>query len=94
MVDVARAGDVIIGGGPKDTGGVGDEGNPDEGDKSGKEVAAAKDLTEEDGAGPCGDDGDEEAEDGCFGEGKIVHGVYLLSVSQPSNIPNPGQVMW
>lgn len=90
MIDVAGAGNVVIGGGPKEAGGVGDEDDPDQSHYASKKVAATEDLAEEDGAGPCSDDGNEEAEDSCFSEGQIVHGIYMLSVSQPSNGPNPG----
>ena len=82
--------DIIIAGWPEEAGGLGDEGHPDEGDEAGKKVAAAEDLAKEDGANPCGYDGDEEAEDGGFSKGEIVHGICELSVSPLSNSPNPG----
>lgn len=82
--------DVVMAGRPEEAGWLGNEGYPDESDDAGKKVAAAKDLAEKEGTRPCGDDGDEEAEDGCFGEREIMHGICVLLVWQPSDSPNMG----
>lgn len=55
--------------------GMGDDDDADEGDESSGKLCAGEDLTEEDVAGPCGDEGDEEAEDGGFGQGEVMDGV-------------------
>lgn len=59
----------------KEKGWVGDDDDADEGNESGGKLCAGEDLAEEDVAGPSGDEGDKEAEDGGFGEGEIVDRV-------------------
>ena len=54
---------------------AGDEDYAEEGDEAGKLLAAGEGLVEEDGGGPAGDDGGEEGDYGCVGEGKVGEGV-------------------
>jgi hypothetical protein len=54
---------------------VRDDDDAEEGDESGDEFFAGEGLAEEDGAEVGCYEGDEEAEDGCFGEGEVVDGV-------------------
>lgn len=54
---------------------MGNDDDADEGDESGGQLCAGEDLAEEDVAGPRGDEGDKEAEDGGFGEGEVMNRV-------------------
>lgn len=55
--------------------GVGDDDDADHGNQASNELLAGKRLTKKDMAGPGGGKGDQEAEDGGFSEGEVMHRI-------------------